>query len=234
MDASIRLLNGALMIVLPLALATVLARRLGAPWPLFGVGAITFIGSQVVHLPLLQGLTRLFRATGSPVSVEHTLLFNAIVLGLAAGLCEEGARWLGYRFLVPNARRWRDALMLGAGHGGAEAIALGTLVVVTGLRTLTMATVPHGEPSLLGALERVFALCSHLAMSVLVLQAFLRRTWLWLAAAIVWHALLDGSTVYFGPKLSRAALEGVIGLFALVSVGIVFALRPSSERASSS
>jgi len=36
------------------------------------------------------------------------------VLGLTAGLCEESARYIGYRWLIKQARRWRDALMLGA------------------------------------------------------------------------------------------------------------------------
>jgi uncharacterized membrane protein YhfC len=244
MDVGLRFLNGALMLGLPVALAALLVHRLDGRLRLFGVGAATFILSQVVHLPLLQGLTGLFRATGSPVGPGHTLLFNAVVLGLAAGVCEEGTRWLGYRFLVPDARRWEDALMLGAGHGGTEAMILGGLVILGTARALAWTAPPETETavrlvaglawtvstSLLGAVERVFALCSHLAMSVLVLQSFVRRAWVWLLAAIGWHAVLDGTAVYFAPTLSALALEGVLGVFALAALAIVFALRPRERR----
>jgi len=36
-------------------------------------------------------------------------------------------RWFAYRFIVPGARTWPQGPMLGAGHGGAEAIILGGL-----------------------------------------------------------------------------------------------------------
>jgi uncharacterized membrane protein YhfC len=240
MDVGLRFLNGALMLALPVALAALLVHRLDGRLRLLGVGAVTFIVAQIVHLPLLKGLTGLFRATGSPVGPEHTLLFNAIVLGLAAGVCEEGARWLGYRFLAADARRWEDALLLGAGHGGTEAMILGVLVIVGTVRTIASTVPPETETavrlvagltwtvstSLLGAIERLFALCNHLAMSVLVLQAFVRRAWIWLLAAIGWHAVLDGTAVYFAPKLSALALEGVLGVFALAALAVVFALKP--------
>lgn len=222
-------LNALLMIALPLALGAVLARRFRLPWSLFGWGAVTFLGSQVVHLPLLWLLTRGLRGivTG-PFVIEHALLINAVILGLAAGLCEEGARWVGYRWLVPWARRWPEGLMLGAGHGGAEAIILGGLA---GLALLHPAPAAAGLMPLLGTVERLFALCDHLALSVLVLQVFVRGRWYWLALAVGWHALLDGSSVYFSPKLSPLALEGVLGCFGVASLVIVFWLRPTRERA---
>jgi uncharacterized membrane protein YhfC len=245
MDTTLRLLNAALMVALPLVLGLFLARRYGVGWTLFGWGAVTFVGSQVVHLPLLQALTLAFRDVEAPALRADALLTNAVILGVAAGVCEEGARYVGYRYLVPGARSWDKGLMLGAGHGGIEAIILG---VLTGAATLhvTTATAPMPDVSaiaaspttvrtlplapfspLLGATERVFALASHLALSVMVLQVFVRRSRRWLLAAIGGHAVLDGATVYLAPKLSPVALEGILGGFAIAGVGIIGWLRPA-------
>jgi uncharacterized membrane protein YhfC len=223
METAVRALNALLMIALPLALAACLARRWRLPWSLFGWGAVTFLGSQAVHLPLLQVLTLALRGTlTGPFVVEHALLIDAVILGLAAGVCEEGARWVGYRWLVPRARSWPEGLMFGAGHGGAEAIILGGLA---GVALFHPAPPAVGLTPLLGAAERVFALADHLALSVLVLQVFVRGRWHWLALAIGWHALLDGVSVYAARQVSPLALEAMLGCFGLASVAIVFALR---------
>jgi len=57
METAVGALSALLMILLPLALGACLARRYRVPWSLFGWGAVTFIGAQLVHLPLLQFLT---------------------------------------------------------------------------------------------------------------------------------------------------------------------------------
>ena len=44
-------INPLLMMLIPLALGIFLARRLGGSWRLYGLGAATFIGSQVAHIP---------------------------------------------------------------------------------------------------------------------------------------------------------------------------------------
>ena len=84
--------------------------------------------------------------------------------------------------------------------------------------------------SLLGVVERLFTLPLHLACAVLVLQSFTRNqvSWVWLAVA--WHMLVDASAVFLAqiwrPFEWRAfAVEGVMGIMALISLGIIFSLR---------
>jgi uncharacterized membrane protein YhfC len=105
------------------------------PWSHFGWGAVTFIGAQLVHLPLLRFLTLWLRGvmTG-PFVIEHLLVINAVILGLAAGLCEEGARWFAYRFIVPEARSWPQGLMLGAGQGVLACFGVASIAIVVALR----------------------------------------------------------------------------------------------------
>ncbi len=245
-------LNALLMLLSPIALGVVLARKARAPWNLFGIGAATFIGSQIVHLPLNAGLTEAFRWLWPlPTPKPWHIPFNAAVLGLTAGVCEEMARYVGYRFVARSARAYRDALMLGAGHGGIEAIILGLLtgytfirlvsVQYTGLDVLGLSgpdldlarqqvSAYWSSPAylaVLGAVERFFALSLHVSLSVLVLQVFVRRQWRWLWAAIGYHALADAATVLLvqlhWPAL---AVEYVIGLSSLGALGILWALRP--------
>jgi uncharacterized membrane protein YhfC len=234
MEPIVRLLDAGLMIGLPLSLGLVVARRYGVGWVLFGWGAVTFIGSQVVHLPLLHALTLAFRDVTGPTVRTHALLVDAVILGLAAGVCEEGARYVGYRYLAPGARRWEQGVMLGIGHGGTEAIVLGLIAALAAVRIMAGAPGPAepGSPlaPLLGAVERLFAITNHLALSVMVLQVFVRRSLLWLAAAVGWHAVLDGSTVYFASRLPALTLEAVLGGFALVALAVLVALRPRQGR----
>ena len=249
-------LDALLMIAMPIALGVWLARKTKAPWRLFGVGAVTFIGSQVVHIPLNSGLTLLFKAIWPSAQPQWWHIpFNAVVLGLTAGLCEETARYVGYRWLAKKARHWRDALMLGAGHGGIEAILLGGYVALTFvnmvvLRQMDLTTLGlTGEalaktqqdvaaywsaPAylvLLGAVERLFSLTVHVSLSVMVLQVFTRRNGGWLAVAIGYHLLTDAVAVFGAlSHWSPLVIEAVVGMFALVSLAMILSLRPRASR----
>ena len=109
---------------------------------------MTFVASQVVHVPLNVGLTLLFRQDWMPKPAEAWALpFNAVVLGLTAGLCEEVARYLVYRFWVKDARSWRQALALGVGHGGIESVITGVMVVAS---LVTMVALRDADVSALG------------------------------------------------------------------------------------
>lgn len=244
-------LNALLMIVMPIGLGLFLGRRLGQPWRLFWIGAVTFVGSQVVHIPLNLGLTVLFAQGILPQPPESWgLWFNPVVLGLTAGLCEETARYIVYRWWIKLARTWRQALMFGAGHGGIESIFVGLAVAVTFVANLIvqatgdLSSIPPEQQELvaeqlaaywsapwylilLGALERVWAICLHLALAVIVMQVFKRRNLLWLLGAIVWHAAANAAALMALQLWGPYWTEAVIGVFAVISVGIIFLLRDS-------
>jgi uncharacterized membrane protein YhfC len=240
-------LNFLLMMALPFLLAAFLARRLGTRWGLIWVGAVTFIGSQVVHIPLNALLGRL--GIIQPAKSGWPLVLYAVVLGLLAGLCEELARYLVLRFWLKRDRSWRSALMFGAGHGGAEAFILGLLAAVQTIALfvasnvdparlgVTAAQLPllqqqlaafWGAPvlySLLGAFERMSALATHLFLAVLVMQVFTRKNILWLFAAIFWHALTDATAVFAVTTWGAVPTEAAIAVLALIGLALIFALR---------
>lgn len=240
-------LNGFLMVAMPLALGVFLARKLRQSWALFGVGMATFAGSQVVHLPFNAWVLNPLLELGE----RGVTLFAAALLGLSAGVFEGVARYLALRFWRREARSWRGALMLGTGHGGIEAMLFGVLVLLTffqalAYRDVNLATLVPADQvelaqeqlaaywgvtwpqALLGAAERLFALCLHLSLSVMVMRAFTQRNRLWLAAALAWHAIVDGLVVASVPVIGPVNTEFVIGGLAIISVAIVFLLREES------
>jgi uncharacterized membrane protein YhfC len=74
------------MILLPIGLWIYFRRSFDLPWKLVMAGALTFIATQVLHVPLVLGMTSFLQTL--------PLLANAIILGLLAGIFEETARYL--------------------------------------------------------------------------------------------------------------------------------------------
>ncbi len=247
-------LNALCMIALPIGLGMFLTHRFHLPWRIWWIGAATFVLSQAGHIPFNSLLTLAFQRGWLPnPPLAWVPYFNPVVLGLSAGLWEELSRYAVLRFWLKDARSWAKGVLFGAGHGGIEALIFGGLAMLAffqfaGLRHADLASlVPAGSlaalqqqvtaywsaawpATLLGAVERLFALPAHIAFAVLVMQVFTRRQgyWLWLAVAL--HALLDGVSVYLLQLWKNLpwgiyGIEGVIGLFALAMLAILFRLR---------
>jgi uncharacterized membrane protein YhfC len=234
-----------------------LTRQFKKGWRFFWIGAATFIISQVLHIPFNALLTPIFDQFGFialPLVLQNILL--SIFLGLSAGLFEEFSRYFMYKWWAKDARSWASGLIAGAGHGGIEAIILGILVlygyiqmmVVKGTDISTLVTPDQIEAAnaqiqaywtapwymtLLGAVERLFTIPLHMACSVLVLQAFTRKKFWWVGLAVFLHALADGVAVFAAQNgVPALGIEGIIGIFAIVSVVIIFVVRtaePPSE-----
>lgn len=239
------------MILLPILLGFWLTRKFKLSWKLFFAGALTFIASQVLHIPFLYGLTALF-ANGmlpSPPAAWNTI-FNAVLLGLLAGIFEETARYILFKFFLKKARTWQEGVLVGAGHGGVEAIILGVLGVFTIINMVVMRNMDlsaMGIPvdqlelgkqqvaafwsspaymGLLGFAERVFAICLHISLSVMVLYSVACKKPIWFWLAMLWHAFVDAAAVYLMPGIGAVAVEGVMAGMAIVSLVIFFGLRP--------
>lgn len=219
---------------LPFVLGYLFIRRYRTGWFLFFVGVLTFIGSQVLHIPALQGLTALFQ-NGTLPTPPVTILpyFNAVLLGLLAGLFEETARWVGYRVLKQRADSWGAALTLGAGHGGIESILVGVTVLaglINSFGMIELAPLSWYDP-LAGAVERIIALSLHITLSVMVWLSVSRRNAWWFVAAVLWHALLDFAAVLmvsFG--WSTWAIEGMLALFLPVNLALLYLMHRYARR----
>jgi uncharacterized membrane protein YhfC len=243
-------LNGLLMIVMPISLTIYLIRKFKLGWRLFWIGAATFLFSQLLHIPFNAFVTPLLNNSSiSGLPVLEQILVSALFLGLSAGIFEEFSRYFMYRWMAKDARSWGTGVLTGAGHGGIEAIVLGILVLYGYLQFITLRTAdlitifPAAQVeiartqisaywsapwymTMLGAVERLFTLPLHLACSLLVLQAFTRKRFWWVGLAISFHALADGlAVVAKGLKVPDLAIEGIIGIIAVISVVIILSLR---------
>jgi ABC-2 type transport system permease protein len=218
-----------LMVALPLLLAIGLRRRFSTPWWLFCLGIATFLLSQAVHLPLNNWLADLGLLTEELEG--RALVRNAVILGLTAGLSEELLRAASYAVLAWRRRltNWADAVMLGLGHGGIEAMLIAVLMAAsvaslaalqgTNLSALVdspaqLAALERqmelftGSPALalLPLVERVLAISAHVAFSLLVWQAFQRRNALYVVLAILLHAAYDALLVYVAQQTTNVWL----------------------------
>lgn len=213
------------------------------------MGAVTFILSQIGHIPFNWAIGKLLSQSNLIYwSSIAQVIFSAAFLGLSAGIFEETARYLVLRFWVRDARSWRTAIMFGTGHGGIESIILGALVFLGFFSMLAYRDVDLSQvvpvaqlelaqqqvaaywtapwfASTLGALERLFTIPCHIFMAVLVMQVFTRRNILWMFAAIGYHALLDGAAVLGITYLGIYWTEAMVGLFGILSGVLIFALR---------
>jgi uncharacterized membrane protein YhfC len=246
-------LSALLIILLPLLLGDWFSRRFRLGWRLFGVGAATFVASQLLHIPfngyVLNPLLARFGIEGFPSGRD--LVIYGVALGLSAGVFEETARYLTMRFWRKDVRTWGKSLMLGAGHGGIEAILVGAygfyiliqMIMLHGMGVQEVGALTGAERAqevfnavsgywgsswydfFWAALERLSAVTFHLSASVLVYQSFRRKNLLWLGLAILWHTLLDALAVYgvlsWGVTVTELVLFGI----ALLSAGIILALR---------
>lgn len=231
------------MIFLPIIAWIYFSRNFRLSWKLVLAGGLTFIASQILHIPLVAALGSFF--------AKSTLLVNAVVLGLLAGIFEETARYILYKFILKNSRTWKEGILVGLGHGGTEALILGVLTATAfatmiAYRSIDLSTVPSipadqvelatqqvaaywSTPpylAIMGFVERIFAMCLHVGLSVMVLYAIAYKKPVWFWMALLWHALVDAVAVYMIQKVGVLAVEGIIAVFALISLWIVFILRP--------
>jgi len=237
------------MIGVPIALAVTLARRAHASWATLGAGVVSFLGSQVVHLPLNWGL-----ASAGVLGAARPAVMSAIVLGLTSGLCEESARWLTLRFWRRGDRDAPSALMFGTGHGGVESVFVGLIAAATlasmfamrdvdprtigvpaeqaglvGQQVAAFWALPWWSP-LLGAAERLMAITFHLSASSLVVLALVRRQPAWVALAVLWHAVTNTSVVLALGAWGPVAAEGLLLAMTPVSVALILGVRRSLAR----
>jgi uncharacterized membrane protein YhfC len=244
------LLNVLGMIVLPIVLAFYVTRKFSLPWKLIFAGGLTFIVSQIFHIPFLYGLTAMFTSGVLPtIPAAWTSLFNAVVLGLLAGIFEETARWILFKFILKDAKTWEQGVVVGTGYGGTEALIIGILALTSVVNMIILrnanltATVPPelleitkqkvaefwSVPvymAFLGLIERAFTICIQISLTIMVLYSVAYRKPVWFWIALFWHAIVDALAVYLMPIIGALAIELVVGICGAISLVILFRLRP--------
>jgi len=238
----------------PIGVTIWFKRRYGSGWRVWLNGALIFAVFQLLsRVPLMLYLNSVVGPEIAESTIL-TVGWMAVA-AVSAGLVEEIGRWLGYRFLFPRVGaelNWTNGVMYGLGHGGIESMILvGTLAVTSLIGYVLISpldpsqigtafpaeqldavlaaqeqyrTMPPWQP-ILGGVERILTLPIQVCLSVLVLQAFVRRERRWLWIAVLAHALLD----FIVPLVARSGnlivTEAVVAVFAAAAVWGIVRLR---------
>jgi uncharacterized membrane protein YhfC len=246
-DVLVRFLNAFIMLALPLALGAFLARRFSLAWRWYFGGAAVFLASQLFHLPfnawvLSPALSRLGLGEAE---AGRGFASVAILFGFSAGLFEELARYISLRCCLREVRDARRGTMMGAGHGGMEAILLGFITLYALFQAIAYrgvelaAAVPADQlensrllledywetgmfASLMGALERSFAIVLHIALTLFVVQAVRRRNIGWLMVAILVHSVANATALVIARSMGVYASEAWLGLLAIGAAGVIW------------
>jgi uncharacterized membrane protein YhfC len=260
---SIRLISGLVMIGMAIALGALLRRCLDCKWRFFRMGAVCFVASQVFHIPfnlfVLQPLvkTKILGLDLQDGLQGLNLAILAVLYGLSAGVFEEVSRWFLYRYwIVPSFSSHTTSIMLGAGHGGCEAILVGIAAIlalaqmILALRSVDnlsdiiredqLEQVEHVISDywalpwygvLMGPLERVITMTAHMSLSILVWQGFVRQSsGLWLVAAIAFHSAIDAVSIFALLTWNRYVVEIILAFtFFPCSLCILFYIEDRSQ-----
>lgn len=184
-----------------------------------------------------------------------------LVLSLRAGLVEEFGRFTAFKWLLKRRTALGDGLMYGVGHGGMEVLLVFSLSMFSSLVLVLMynfgaldalaASLPSDQfgalqqsidqlaktsPLLLsaGLVERLSALCVHIALSVIVFCAVRQKKWGYFVLAIALHTATDASTAlyiagYVGTWGIEAIVAGIAVCLALIAWRIARSYRPPQE-----
>jgi uncharacterized membrane protein YhfC len=144
---------------------------------------------------------------------------------LTSGIFEESARYIAYRFLVPD-HNIENGLTYGAGHGGMESILIvGINVTTIGFillfnprllpidRLFNIETLPLYMP-FIGLYERLMTLIVHIGLSLMVLKSFTAKDLKYFVYSIFLHSGFNFVAVY-SLKYGVIFPEIIVTLFAM-------------------
>jgi hypothetical protein len=168
-------------LLIPVVLAAGARRRLGAGWKYFGFGVLVGL--------VLLAVGRVMVRSYFPRVVALPLLGpseSMLLVGFYFAALVELGRYVGFlRLIQVEERKWDNAVVYGLGTGAASVVIWSSDMLL-------------GWTLLCG-------IAVHVALSVLVLQAFRRGglRWIWLAilANMLWHV---------GPDLLRMSIGSVL------------------------
>lgn len=207
-----------LAIIVPITLIIFMGVRKRMNWKAMFFGVLLFVVFALVLERIMHFLVLGSNLTENPI-YKNPILFM-LYGGFAAGIFEETARFLGFKFLIKvrDGESLDTGISYGLGHGGIEAVLLGGMVSVSNLLTSVMwnggllkgATAAMNEqqlanfnvgmnalittPShifLLTGIERMIALMFQIALSLFVFKAVVEKKWQYFVYAILIHAGVD-------------------------------------------
>lgn len=214
-------INLLLSMSLPLGLAFLLVFRDKRRAKALLLGIITFLIFQVfTRIPLLQ-LVLPNQVWYILFTYEHPLLY-LFLLALSAGLFEEIGRYLIMKKWLSKGS-FMEVFTFGVGHGGIESI----LIVGLGVMLSDVSSVDDFS-LIMGGVERVFAMCMHVAFTFLVYTQISKRQKYGLVLSILAHTFVNFIAVYL-MSLGYGILTVEISLLVMAVIAVIYVLRERSR-----
>lgn len=200
-----------LSILFPIMLSIWFCRKYKTPATTVLFGALTFLVFQLVlRIPLLQILKPYYPGAESRLTGWSLALYS-FYLSATAALFEEGGRVLVFTFFMKKRKDWKNAVAMGIGHGGLEAIALTGITYFNNLIMIAMINAGLFQNStdplisqavqqltetsswifLIAGVERVLAIALHIGFSVLVVYGLTSKEYKYVLYAFIAHFLLN-------------------------------------------
>lgn len=227
-----------LAFLLPLGLAFWFWRKTKVPITTVLIGALTFFVMQVVlRIPLLQVVTPDPETLNDWISTTRGFWLYSGFLALTAALFEELGRFLFFKLFRRRAD-WQNAVGLGIGHGGAEAILIVGIGAIANTIILAVlaAELPVELPAqlvqqftstppldfLAGGIERLLTIPIHIALSTLVVAGIANKRFRYVVLAIAAHFLLNFPLAWLAQNFGIWPTEGYVLLWSIAAWAMIF------------
>ena len=220
---------------LPIALAIIFRKKFKVSWAIFFIGMALFIVS-LIRIPLnsyVAGMLRYY------FMGTNLILVSILFPSFTAALFEEGFRTLGIGLII-RGKSYEKGLMYGAGHGGG-----GESMLFIGVSLLANFIIYKLFPSfpgadilksqfqsvswfmpLVGAGERVLTIIVQIALSVLVMHAFLYKKYYFIVYAFIAHIVIDFVVLYLNFRFGILWAEIGVIIFAAIALAVILLLKP--------
>ena len=245
-------ISAALSILVPVALIIFMGIKKRLNWKAMLFGALLFFTFAM----LLENLMHVAVLGKDPTqsAIYNNPILSMLYGGFAAGIFEETARLLGFKFLlkVRDNESINTGISYGLGHGGIEALLVGGLSAVGNLLTAVMinsgvlnsmtGTMKGNEldafnqamstlittPSnifLVSGIERLIAFALQIALSLFVFKAVVGKKWLYFVYAVLIHAGVDMIAVLYLKEIIKNIFVMEGIVFLVTAVVAIIAVR---------
>ena len=221
-----------LTLAIPSMLIITLRKKYKASYKAILVGMIAFFVAVII----LEGFINYYLLNKNIVIgnfIKGNPFIFVLYAAFMAGIFEELARFVCFKFILKKENKVHDALAYGLGHAGAEILIIYSITMM--IQIILAISINKGAIvdtslianlqqtsifiNILAALERVFALIIQLGLSILVFKAVKEKSIFYLLCAILFHAGVD-----FVPAMYQTGIisnlfivEGYILICALIS-----------------
>ena len=207
------IISSFLEILLPFILSFIWIKYFYGKFFCILIGIVGFIASVAIESVFLQIIAW----------IAGRGIFFYIIAGLSPGLFEETGRYICLKYLLSKEQYQQKSISIsyGIGHGGIESLLVGItflsnlfakdLLIEKGILKSSITFFV----SLMGFVERIFAVLFHISASVFVYKAVKEKKIIYYIIAIILHDLVDLIALFYriGTIKNIFVIELIVGIF---------------------